>query len=92
MHWDRVILPKDFLKLRDITLSYRLPAEWARKISAQSATLSAIGRNFLIWVPQKNSFIDPEVTNLGNDITGEFGEQGSAPTVKQWGFSLKLNF
>lgn len=92
MHWDRLILPKDFLKLRDITLSYRFPAEWARKISAQNITLSAIGRNFLLWVPQKNSFIDPEVTNLGNDLLGEFGEQGTAPTTKAYGVSLKVNF
>jgi hypothetical protein len=92
MHWDRLILPKDFLKLRDITLSYRLPASWSRKINAQSVTFSAIGRNFLLWVPQKNSFIDPEITNLGNDIIGEFGEQGASPTTKSYGVSLKVNF
>lgn len=92
MHYDRLILPKDFLKLRDITLSYRLPAAWASKIKAQNITLSAIGRNFLIWVPQKNTFIDPEITNLGNDIIGEFGEQGASPTTKAYGVSLKVNF
>ncbi|HEX6180562.1 MAG TPA: SusC/RagA family TonB-linked outer membrane protein [Chitinophagaceae bacterium] len=92
MHWDRLVLPKDFLKLRDITLSYRLPTAWAGKIRAQNITLSAIGRNFLIWVPQKNTFIDPEITNLGNDIIGEFGEQAASPTTKAYGVALKINF
>ena len=90
--WEHVILPKDFLKLRDITLTYRLPASIAKKISANSVTLSVIGRNFLLWVPQKNTFIDPEITNLGNDIIGEFGEMAGSPTYKAYGASLKINF
>ena len=90
--WDNMILPKDFLKLRDVTLSYRLPAAWAKKISAQNVSISVIARNLLLWVPQKNSFIDPEVTNLGNDLIGEFGEQAASATTKSFGASLKVSF
>jgi TonB-linked SusC/RagA family outer membrane protein len=90
--WEHIILPKDFMKLRDVTLSYRLPVGWANKIKANNIVLSAIARNFILWVPEKNTFIDPEVTNLGNDLTGEFGEQGSGPTTRQYGLSLRVNF
>jgi TonB-linked SusC/RagA family outer membrane protein len=90
--WDHIILSKDFLKMRDITLSYRLPVDWARKVRAQNIVLSAIGRNFLVWTPTKNTFIDPELTNLGNDLTGEFGENASSPTSKAYGVSLRINF
>ena len=90
--WENIILPKDFMKLRDVTLSYKLPVGWANKIKANSLVLSAIARNFILWVPEKNTFIDPEVTNLGNDLTGEFGEQGSGPTTRQYGLSLRVNF
>jgi hypothetical protein len=90
--WENTILPKDFLKLRDITLSYRLPVSWANKISASGATISLLGRNFLLWTAQKNTFIDPEVTNLGNDLVGEFGEQASGATSKSYGVALKINF
>lgn len=90
--WEHIILPKDLMKLRDITLSYRLPAGWANKIRANNLVLSAIARNFILWVPEKNTFIDPEVTNLGNDILGEFGEQGSGPTSRQYGLSLRVSF
>src|SRR5262249_12088547 len=90
--WEHIILPKDFLKLRDITLSYRLPAAWARKMYAQNVTISLIGRNFLIWVPQENSFIDPESTNLGNDLIGEFGEMATGATNRSYGAAIKVNF
>ncbi|HEX2533602.1 MAG TPA: SusC/RagA family TonB-linked outer membrane protein [Chitinophagaceae bacterium] len=90
--WQHMILPKDFMKLRDVTLTFRLPAAWAQRVRAQSASLTAVGRNFLLWVPQKNTFVDPEATNLGNDILGEFGEQATAPTTKTYGLSLKVNF
>jgi hypothetical protein len=90
--WSNIILPKDFLKLRDVTLSYRLPGGWSNKIRAQNIVLSAIARNFLLWTPQKNTSIDPEVTNLGNDFIGEFGEQAASATVKSWGLSLRVNF
>ncbi len=90
--WGNVILPKDFVKLRDVTLTYRLPAAWANKIRATNISLSAIGRNFLLWVPKENMFIDPEVTNLGNDLLGEFGEQAGSATTKSYGVALKVNF
>ena len=90
--WENTILRKDFLKLRDITLSYRLPVSWARKISASNASISVLARNLLLWVPQENTFIDPEVTNLGNDLVGEFGEQASSATTKSYGVVLRVNF
>jgi hypothetical protein len=78
--------------LRDITLTYRLPVKWANKISANNASLSVLVRNLLLWVPKENTFIDPEVTNLGNDLVGEFGEQASSATTKSYGVSLRINF
>jgi hypothetical protein len=90
--WERTILPKDFLKLRDITLTYRLPVSVANKIRASNISLSVLARNLLLWVPRENTFIDPEVTNLGNDLVGEFGEQASSATTKSYGVALRVNF
>ncbi len=50
------------------------------------------GQKLLIVGTSKNTFIDPEVTNLGNDLVGEFGEQASGATSKAYGVSLKINF
>lgn len=92
MAWQKRILPKSFIKLRDITLSYTLPTRIARKIAAENIVVSLIGRNFLIWTPKENSFVDPEATNLGNDFLGEFGEFATSPTTKSYGFSVKIGF
>jgi hypothetical protein len=87
------LIDKSFLKLRDITLSYNLPAKWATPIHASNLMLSAYGRNFLLWLPKQNAYIDPEVSNLGNDLQSEFGEYSpTGPTTVQYGFSLKATF
>jgi hypothetical protein len=80
------------MKLRDVTLTYRLPQRWSSKIKATGVSISVLARNILLWVPSENSFVDPEATNLGNDLTGEFGEQAAAPTQKSFGAVLKVNF
>ena len=92
LSWQQVILPKDFLKLRDVTLTYRLPQAWANRIHASNIAVSVLARNILLWLPEENTFIDPEATNLGNELTGEFGEMATSPTQKSFGFSVKVNF
>ena len=86
------LMPKSFLKLRDITLSYSLPKQWVSRISAQSITLSLIGRNFLIWTPKENLFMDPEVSDIGNDFTSEFGEVAASPSIRSYGVALRIGF
>lgn len=86
------IFDKSFLKLRDVSLSYRLPTAWASKIKATNAALSVYGRNFLLWTPKANMYVDPEGTNQGNDIQGELGEFRAMPLSKQYGVALKLSF
>jgi hypothetical protein len=87
-----MLLPKSFLKLRDVTLSYSLPRTWAGKIRAQNAVISLVGRNFLLWTPKKNLFIDPEVSDIGNDFLSEFGEVAASPSVRSYGVSVRIGF
>ncbi len=86
------IIDRSFLKLRDINLSYNLPVKWTSKIKAGGATVGVYGRNFLLWTPQSNVFVDPEATNLGNDLKGLLGEYSSTPLTKSYGIILKVNF
>jgi TonB-linked SusC/RagA family outer membrane protein len=87
------LIDKSFLKMRDVTLSYTLPAKWATPIHASNLMLSVYGRNFILWLPKGNAYIDPEVSNLGNDLQSEFGEYSpTGPTTVQYGISLKANF
>ncbi len=86
------LIDRSFLKLRDINLSYSLPRAWAAKVTASSASLGVYGRNFLLWTPKNNVYVDPEATNGGNDLQGEYGEISSTPLTKSYGLILKVVF
>ena len=86
------ILDKTFLKVREVTLTYSLPAALAQKIGASRASLGAYGRNLLTWLPKSNRVIDPEVSNFGNDLTSELGEFRTGPSTRNFGLSLNVTF
>ena len=86
------IFDRSFLKLRDINLSYFLPTGVAKKIRANSLSIGAYGRNFLLWTPNSNKYVDPEATNFGNDLAGQLGEFSTEPLSKQYGVILKAIF
>ncbi len=50
--------PADFWRLREVSLSYRLPSEWTSRIGVQSSTLSLAGRNLFRWTDYPG--LDPE--------------------------------
>jgi TonB-linked SusC/RagA family outer membrane protein len=86
------IISKSFLKLRDINLAYALPSAWSSGIKAQSASIGVFARNILLWTPNNNVYVDPEATNLGNDLQGEFGELAGPPLTKSFGAIVKIVF
>ncbi|MDR3712926.1 MAG: SusC/RagA family TonB-linked outer membrane protein [Puia sp.] len=86
------IIDRSFLKLRDINLSYNLPKSWATKVRAGSASLGVYGRNFLLWTPKGNVYVDPEATQGGNDLLGEYGEFTGTPLTKTYGVKLNVVF
>jgi outer membrane receptor protein involved in Fe transport len=86
------ILDRSFIKLRDITLSYHLPKTVASMIKSNDLSLTAYARNFILWTPKSNRYIDPEVTNFGNDLQSEFGEFRTGPSLKQFGVTLRASF
>jgi TonB-linked SusC/RagA family outer membrane protein len=88
---DRII-PKDYLKLRELTLSYSLPSSLLDNIFIDNLSIILTGRNLLIWTPSENNFVDPEVTSFGNDLTGEFGEFRTGPSARTFTAGIRVNF
>lgn len=87
------MLDKDFIKLRELVLTYNFPSKifGAQKV-VKGLALSLIGRNLFMWTPGNNKFVDPEISGFGNDISSEYGEFCSAPSVRSFGGSVKLTF
>lgn len=80
-------------RLRELSLSYDVPAKWLEKTPFGKITLSAFGNNLWYFAPNvpKYTNYDPEVTSFGSGrIQGI--EVTSAPTAKRYGFKLNLTF
>ncbi|QCR22258.1 SusC/RagA family TonB-linked outer membrane protein [Pontibacter sp. SGAir0037] len=69
-----------FLKLREVTLTYDLPAQLLQRIPVRAASLSFVGRNLLLWSKLPNVDPDSGVDNL------------QTPSTRSMGFNLNLKF
>jgi TonB-linked SusC/RagA family outer membrane protein len=83
---------RSFVKLREVALGYNLPKSLISGLRLSEANISLVGRNLLLWTPDSNNIIDPEVTTYGNDLDSELGEFAAGPTTRTLGISLRLGF
>jgi len=89
---DRII-PRDYVKLRDVNLTYTIPTKYVSKLRiVEGASITLSGRNLLMFTPKDNNFVDPEGTSFGNDLISEFGEFRTGPTVRSFTASLRISF
>lgn len=73
-----------FFKLRDVTLTYKLPTIWKLDID-----VFAFARNVLLWSKLPN--FDPE-SSQGNTNMGGYFERFSVPNTTSIGGGLKVTF
>jgi TonB-dependent starch-binding outer membrane protein SusC len=52
-----------FLKLREVSLTYTAPVEWASRIGASALSLTVAGRNLATWTNYRGA--DPEISQSG---------------------------
>jgi TonB-linked SusC/RagA family outer membrane protein len=78
-----------FVKLREVTLGYTLPSEHLANLPINDLTFSLTGRN--LWIIDKNApYTDPESGLSSGNIRGN--QSGASPSVKEYGFNIKMNF
>lgn len=86
------VVDGDFIKLRQLTLGYSLPAEWfASTPVLKGLDISFVARN-LAFLMRKAENIDPEAS-FGSNINYTGIEGTSLPSTRSYGFNLnfKLN-
>lgn len=72
----------DFIRMKEISLSYDFPKKWIEKIKLNSLSLKVQGTNlFLIYADKKLNGQDPEFFNTGGV---------AVPVPKQFTFTLKI--
>ena len=82
-----------FVKIREITLGYDLPASMASRLfngHAQNARIELSGRNLKTWT--KYTGLDPEVSNFGNQSLGRFQDVTPYPPSRQFYLSIGTTF
>jgi TonB-linked SusC/RagA family outer membrane protein len=78
-----------YVKLREVSLSYNVPALWVSKIGLKGVVLSAVGSN--LWIISKHlPYADPESGLAAGNVQGY--SIGSLPSTRDYGFNIKLNF
>ncbi|MDN3588292.1 SusC/RagA family TonB-linked outer membrane protein [Pedobacter aquatilis] len=83
------IFDASYVKLREVRLSYNLPAKWLKPLSLQGVSVAFVGRNLAI-LHRNVVDIDPEVAfNTGN---GQGLESLSNPTTRTYGINLNIKF
>jgi len=94
--WDYDYIPTknnvydaSYVKLREISFGYSLPAKVLSKTPVSKATISIVGRN--LWIIHKNMpYYDPEVSLGAGNIQGI--ADGAYPSTRTYGFNLTLGF
>ncbi len=88
----------DFVKLREISLSYNLPSAFTKKLKMQNASVSVYSRNIILWTKAKIG-VDPEMAfqqesgaQAGTQFKQGIERYNVIPWVMPVGVRLSLTF
>ena len=86
------VIDRSFFKLRNVSLTYNIPATVTNRAKLGNASITAFGRDLALWTPESNHFVDPEGSTYGTNIAGQIGEFSTIPTSATYGVQLNLSF
>jgi len=81
-----------FVKLRELTLSYELPAAFSRRVfrGAGASRIEFGGRNLVTWTDYPG--VDPEASNFGNQPISRFIDLAPFPPSRTFYFTLAASY
>lgn len=79
-----------YVKLREVSLSYRIPSGVLESAGLANASISLVGRNLLLFTNVPS--IDPETYSIRNGLFVNGFESTQLPSVRSFGISLNLGF
>lgn len=89
-HW---IEKADFIKLRDVSLTYSLPTRFAQAFRATNASVTVAGHNLAQW--SDYSGLDPEASGYG-PVPGRDNFARAdiypVPMLRRWSVAMNLSF
>lgn len=90
---ENAVFSATYVKLREVTLSYRLPKNWISKINIQNASVAVVATNVYEWT-KAGIHIDPEraYRNTGNGWVQGSEYYNMMPWTGTLGFKLNFDF
>lgn len=89
--YEGAVFNNDYVKLREVSLSYRLPAGISEKLKMQNFTFTVYGRN-LFYFHKTLPYLDAE-EGVGTDWVSRATSLGSGnAATRSFGASIRLNF
>jgi TonB-linked SusC/RagA family outer membrane protein len=80
-----------FLRIRNVTLRYNIPTNWAKQAGLQSAAIYSSVQNLYTFT--KYFGYNPEANNYGNTTSPTYGvDQGSYPMARTLTLGVQLGF
>lgn len=76
----------DFVRLREVSLTYRFPSRWLQDTRVRRLSLTLAGRNLLLFTPY--SGVDPELNAVGRGAGTQL-DQNYLSGVEAFGFPLQ---
>ena len=86
---EEFIYSTDFIKFRELSLSYNLPKSYLENVFLCDVRFSVIGRN-LFFISKKVDNIDPEASL--NNLNSQGIERFGIPATRSLGLSLNVKF
>jgi TonB-linked SusC/RagA family outer membrane protein len=83
----RYVYNSSYAKLKNLSLTYRVPASWLKKVGVNSLDVYVSGQNLLTITPYKG--FDPEINSAQNAIT-QGQEFGVIPNPKTYTVGVRL--
>ncbi len=88
---DFTVFDASFIKLREVTLQYRIPNSFVSKLKMKNASIGITGRNLAILFRHTPEGYNPESAgNASGNIQGR--EYGQLPTARSFAFNLNISF
>lgn len=89
--YELYVKKNNYIKMREISLAYRLPAFIGNKIGAQNVTVSVFGRN-LFFIYRTIKDLDAEQTNASSKWYENVNNAGNNPSFRTMGVMLRASF
>ena len=87
---DHQVEDGSYLRVKDLTLAYDIPARWLERLSISAVQIYLSGKNMFTFTSY--SGYDPEVSRFGTNNLSMGADFGSYPVSKIYMIGLKANF